>query len=207
MSEPRAQVLTVGHSNHTLDVFLALLRQHGVTAVADVRSAPYSRFAPQFNRDCLEGNLRTNGITYVFLGRELGARSEDPSCYENGRVQYERLAQTDIFRSGIERVVRGTLEYRIALMCAEKDPLNCHRCILVAPALDARDVDVQHILPDGRLESHRDAMERLLDVTGMHHEDLYRTNKQLIQDALSRQEERIAYRDDGSAEEPGQETP
>lgn len=207
MSSAGVTVLTVGHSNHTVEAFLALLRQHSVTALADVRSAPYSRFAPQFNRDTLERSLSAIGIRYVYLGRELGARSDDPACYEDGRVQYQRLAQTDSFHRGIERVLRGASEFRIALMCAEKDPLNCHRCILVARALDDLGVDVQHILLDGRLESHRDAMERLLDVTGMHHEDLYRTNKELIQEALSRQEERIAYRDDGSAEEPGQEAP
>lgn len=207
MSDQRDQVLTIGHSNHTLEVFLALLRQHGVTALADVRSAPYSRFAPQFNKDDLERSLKTNGITYVYLGRELGARSDDPACYEDGRVQYQRLAQTDAFHSGIERVLRGASKFRFALMCAEKDPLNCHRCILVARALDGLGVDVQHILPDGRLESHGDAMLRLLDVVGLPREHLFQSTDELIQHALSRQEERIAYKDDGLAAEPGQEIP
>jgi uncharacterized protein (DUF488 family) len=90
----RIEVLTIGHSTHPIETFLGLLHQHGVTAVADVRSAPYSRFNPQFNKDALEHDLKEHGIRYVFLGRELGARSDDPSCYDKGRVQYGRLART-----------------------------------------------------------------------------------------------------------------
>ena len=205
MSSARVTILTVGHSNHTLEEFLALLQQHGVTALADVRSAPYSRFAPQFNRDTLERSLSAIGIRYVYLGRELGARSDDPACYENGRVQYERLAQTDAFHRGIERIVRGASEYRIALMCAEKDPLNCHRCILVARALDGIGVEVQHILPEGHLEPHHSAMERLLQVVGLPHEDLFRSTEELIQLALARQEERIAYVDEEPPQDADQE--
>ena len=100
-------VLTVGHSNHPLETFLALLRQHGVTVVADVRSAPYSRFNPQFNRKALEGSLETIGMEYVFLGRALGGRPDDPSCYEDGRVRYDRLARTPLFREGLEQVAEA----------------------------------------------------------------------------------------------------
>jgi len=189
-------VLTIGHSNHPVKAFVALLRQHGVTALADVRSAPYSRFAPQFNREALERSLKAHSIKYVFLGRELGARPDDRSCYENGRVQYARLARTDLFHSGLERVVRGANHYRIALMCAEKEPLECHRALLVARALDEVGVSVEHILPDGRLESHGDAMLRLLEVVGLPREDLFRSRRELITLALAQQEERVAYVDE-----------
>jgi uncharacterized protein (DUF488 family) len=189
-------VLTIGHSNHPLNAFVVLLQQHGVTAMADVRSAPYSRFAPQFNREALERSLKAHHIKYVFLGRELGARSDDRSCYENGRVQYARLARTDLFRSGIERVIRGANHYRIALMCAEKEPLACHRTLLVARALDELGVAVSHILADGRLESHDDAMLRLLDVVGLPHEDLFRSRQELIAQAIAKQEEQVAYIDE-----------
>ena len=193
MSATMHPVLTIGHSTHSLEAFVALLRQHGVTALADVRSAPYSRLNPQFNREALEQSLIAHGIKYVFLGRELGARSNDRTCYENGRVQYARLARTDLFRSGIERVIRGANEYRIALMCAEKEPLECHRTLLVARALAELGIAVQHILADGRLESQEATMERLLDVVGLPRQDLFRSRDELIAEALIRQEERVAY--------------
>jgi uncharacterized protein (DUF488 family) len=201
MSQDRQLVFTIGHSTHSLEAFVALLKQHGVTALADVRSAPFSRFNPQFKKDALERSLKAEGIKYVFLGRELGARSDDRSCYENGRVQYARLARTDLFHEGIERVIRGSEEHRIALVCAEKEPLECHRTLLVARALDERGIKVAHILGDGRLEAHRDAMERLLDVTGLPREDLFRSREELIAQALERQEEKVAYVDERLAAE------
>lgn len=201
MSEQQAVILTIGHSTHSLEAFVALLRRHGVTVLADVRSAPFSRFNPQFNKDALGRDLKPCGIKYVFLGRELGARSDDRSCYENARVKYARLARTDRFRQGIERVLRGTQAHRIALMCAEREPLECHRTLLVARALDEQGISVAHILGNGVLESHRDAMERLLDVTGLPHEDLFRSREQLISEALARQEEKVAYVDEKLAAE------
>lgn len=198
-------VFTIGHSTHLFETFVGLLQQHGVTALADVRSEPYSRFNPQFNRAALEQRLTAYGIKYVFLGRELGARSDDQSCYDNGRVQYTRLAQSSLFVSGLERVVNGTKKYHIALMCAEKDPLECHRTLLVARALADRGIAVQHILADGRLESHEAAMERLLDLVGLNQPELFRSNEELIADALTRQEQRVAYASDELASHAAQD--
>src|SRR5205809_4677843 len=105
-------VLTIGHSKHTLERLIELLRGHGVTAVADVRSEPYSRFNPEFNREFLERMMMENEVAYVFLGRELGARSKDPTVYEQGRVQYRKLAQTNLFRAGLQRVINGAQSHR-----------------------------------------------------------------------------------------------
>ena len=207
MSAARHPVLTIGHSTHSLEAFVALLRQHSVTALADVRSAPFSRFNPQFNKEALERGLKAHGIEYLFLGRELGARSDDRSCYENGRVQYARLARTELFRKGIERVARGVNDYSVALMCAEKEPLECHRALLVARALAERGVVVEHILADGRLESHEATMERLLDVVGLPHQDLFRSRDELIAKALVRQEERVAYVAEKLTTNPAREMP
>ncbi|MXW29708.1 MAG: DUF488 domain-containing protein [Chloroflexi bacterium] len=163
-------VFTVGHSNHPLEVFISLLCQHGIAEVADVRSSPYTRspYTAHFGRDAFEGLLGEHGIRYVYMGAELGGRPADRSCYDtSGRVLYERLAQTDDFLFGVQNLLRDADQYRIALMCSEKEPLDCHRTLLVAHALTTEyGVDgnsVQHILADGRLESHRDAMQRLLD--------------------------------------------
>lgn len=156
------QVLTVGHSNHAPEAFLALLTRHGVTALADVRSAPYSRFNPQFNRNALSASLAGNGIAYVWLGRELGGRPDDPACYEDGTVRYDLLARTPLYREGIGRVLRGAAEHRLALMCAEKDPLHCHRTLLVSRSLEELGLEIAHILADGALEPHESVMDRLL---------------------------------------------
>jgi uncharacterized protein (DUF488 family) len=195
MSERLHPVFTVGHSTHSAEAFLNLLAMHGVTAVADVRSAPLSRFNPQFNKKALEHSLKTHGLRYVFLGRELGGRPDDRSCYENGRVLYSRLRQTALFGSGLERIMRGAKEHNIALMCAEKEPLECHRALLVARALDELGVAIFHILVDGRLESHGEAMNRLVDLAGLGHDELFASRQQLIERALAAQEGRIAYVD------------
>lgn len=113
-SSPR--ISTVGHSNHPTTRFLELLQQHGVTTIADVRSAPYSRFAPQFSKAPFREALRNEGIKHVYLGRELGARTSDPSCYEDGRVRYDRLARTDCFRVGIDRLMHGSDVETVAIL-------------------------------------------------------------------------------------------
>jgi len=136
--------LTIGHSTHKIDYFVGLLRLNGVTAVADVRSVPASRHSPQFNRDPLKRSLASAEIKYVFLGRELGARSNDPNCYEAGKVQYDRLAKTELFQNGIERLLQGAAKETIAVACAERDPLDCHRTLLVTTQLVTRGATWTH---------------------------------------------------------------
>jgi uncharacterized protein (DUF488 family) len=186
-------VFTIGHSTHRLTDFQALLRRHNVTAICDVRSTPFSRTNPQFNRENLKTSLPTVGMVYVFLGAELGARSTDPECYVDGKVQYERLARTELFRKGIDRIRDGIREHRIALMCAEKDPLQCHRTILVARHLDEAGIGVEHIRENGRLESHDEALSRLISVLKLSTDDMFRSRRELIEDAYRAQGERIAF--------------
>ena len=205
MNDVLGAVLTIGHSTHAFEVFTGLLRRHRVSAVADVRSTPYSRFNPQFNREPLTEALEAAGIRYVFLGRELGGRSDDPACYEDGRIRYERVAATESFKSGLARVVQGTAKHRIALMCAEKEPLHCHRTLLVARALDAQGVDVAHIHADGPLEPHGEAMDRLLDIHKLSREgDLSGTREELIDTAIAHQAQRVAHTDDNLAPRPSE---
>lgn len=186
-------IYTIGHSKHPIERFTALVQQHGIEALADVRSTPYSRFNPQFNREKLQAALAGLGIRYVFLGEELGARSKDPACYEDGRVSYAKLAASQLFRAGIDRLLTGMREHRIALMCAEREPLDCHRTILVARELEKAGVPVTHILQDGSLEPHRHALERLaadLEIVGT---DLFRSPDELLEEAYEKQGARIAY--------------
>jgi uncharacterized protein (DUF488 family) len=158
-----------------------------------VRSTPYSRRNPQFNSKPLAAALEAKAIAYVSLGKELGARSEDPACYEAGRVQYRRLAQTDLFSQGIERVLAGAQRYRVALMCAEKEPLDCHRTLLVSRALEAHGASITHILADGSVESNHDTMLRLVKKTRLAKDDLFADRAQLIDEACAIHEQKIAY--------------
>lgn len=192
MSEP---VFTIGHSTHQVEKLIDILHFHQVSAVADVRSQPYSRMNPQFNREGLQAALKAAGISYVFMGRELGARTDDRSCYIGGKVQYDLLAQTQLFQGGLDRVSRGSEKHRIALMCAEKDPLTCHRTILVCKHLITRGHDVQHILDRGRLESHGAAIARLLLELGMAERDLFKSQQDLEREAYARRGDQIAYID------------
>lgn len=187
-------VFTIGHSTHPQEHFLGLLRQHRITALCDVRSKPYSRMNPQFNREELKEALLAQGIEYRFLGKELGARSDDPTCYENGKVQYDRVAETELFKYGLKRVLRGMREdFRIALMCAEKEPLECHRAILVARHLVALRVTIEHILADGSLENHDATLTRLARMINLREPDLVHSHEELLADAYRKQGERIAY--------------
>lgn len=195
MSLTQYPVFTIGHSNHAPDAFVKLLVRHAVDAVADVRSAPYSRYTPDFNHDALAGLLDDIGIGYMFLGGELGGRPTDRSCYDaDGRVLYDRVAETDGFDDGIRRIIRNADDRRIALMCSEKEPLECHRTLLVARSLAQRGVALAHILADGRLESYDDAMSRLLDIFKLPQQgDMFRARDDVIAEALRRQSQRVAY--------------
>jgi uncharacterized protein (DUF488 family) len=187
------EVLTIGHSNHPIDEFLELLHSHDVTAVADVRSAPYSQYQPQFNREALAAELKRRGIAYSFMGKELGGRPADRACYQNGRVQYDRVAATASFRSGLDRIQAEAKIHRIILLCAEREPLECHRTLLVAPELEKTGISVVHVLAGGETETHSDAMSRLLEICRLPEEDLFRSRAEMIEEARYIQQERVAF--------------
>jgi uncharacterized protein (DUF488 family) len=200
----RGMIFTIGHSNHPIERFIALLTQHRVEVLADVRSTPASRFNPQYNRKALETSLAANAIRYEFLGAELGARTEDPACYENERVSYRRLAGTEAFRRGLTRVLTLSQRCRVALMCAEYEPLDCHRTILVGRELTRAGVPFVHILRDGALETSEQADARLVDRTGLSTRDLFAIPdadiaRGLIDQAYELQSARIAYARPGAA--------
>ena len=198
MTAPQYSLFTIGHSNHSPEAFTELLLRHDIDEVVDVRSSPYSRYTSQFNQDVLTGILSRAGeagIDYVFLGAELGGRPADRSCYDaEGRVLYERLADTDLFDDGIRRITRAADDRRVALMCSEKEPLDCHRALLIARTLTERGAAVEHILADGSLENHEEAIDRLIDVFKLPpHGDMFRSRDDVIAEALLRQAKKVAY--------------
>lgn len=186
-------VFTVGHSTYPIEQFLALLKSHQVEAIADVRSSPYSKFNPQFNRENLKETLKASGIAYVFLGKELGARRAEPECYQDKRVIYDLVAKTPTFENGITRIVNGASKMRIALMCAEKDPLMCHRTILVARNLRPRVGDIHHIIDERKIETYAAAETRLLENYNLHSDDMFASTEELINQAYKKRGEEIAY--------------
>ena len=188
------EVFTVGHSNRSELDLVELLRRHEIDTVVDVRSTPYSEWSPQFNRPAIAATLKGHGIAYSYLGDELGVRSDDPSCYEGGRVVYARLAGTEQFRQGLRRVVKGAGLHRLALMCSEQDPIGCHRSVLLGPELERLGVGVSHILhPDGELESQQALVGRLLELHDLGQPDMFLNDEQRLAAALAKQERRIAY--------------
>lgn len=153
-------LLTVGHSNLAADQFLMLLRAHDVTTVVDIRSVPFSRRYPWFSGRTLGERLQSKGIAYLMLGDLLGGRPVDPTLYRDGVADYEAMAATADFKMGIDQLMQ--LAGRPVLLCAEREPLDCHRCLLVARALAGRGHKTGHILSDGRIETHAATEARLL---------------------------------------------
>ena len=185
-------LFTIGHSTQTWEQFLARLVQHRIEAIGDVRSSPYSARFPQFNREILDRALRSANIRYVFLGDELGARRVERECYVEGVARYDRITRTPAFSVGVKRVQAGVARFRLALLCAEKDPLECHRTILVCRQF-RHDLDIRHILSDGGIETHEDAENRLLTEEKLPGDDLFTSREELIARAYDRRGGKIAY--------------
>lgn len=176
-----------------MEMFIELLRKYAVTALADVRSHPYSRYNPQFNREILKAYLKERGLEYVFLGAELGARSDDPTCFRAGQVQFDLVAKTAPFQEGLRRLQKGMKTHRICLMCAEKDPLFCHRAILVCRHLRAPQVQINHIMDDGTIERHQEAERRLMEMLRVPEATLFTTFDQQVERAYDLQGRKIAH--------------
>jgi uncharacterized protein (DUF488 family) len=147
------RLFTVGHSNQPVEAFIDLLREHEIGVVVDVRSSPYSKYVPHFNKEEIQQALENAGIKYLFLGRELGGRPEGSEFYdEENYVLYHRLAESPLFLAGVERLEKGLRQYRVAIMCSEEDPGVCHRQLLVGRVMRQRGVQVEHIRGDGTIE-------------------------------------------------------
>jgi len=200
-------IFTIGHSNLELAEFLAVLAQNSVQIVCDVRSRPGSYRNPQFNRECLETELASANIRYEFLGESLGGRPSDPRAYhEDGHVDYASRRQAPDFAQGVDRAVSLSRDRVAALMCAEEDPLHCHRFLMICPALLERGVTPVHIRRGGALESQREAEDRLLgqnELLGFTSGSLFAFERgAALEEALRRQTLEYAFRSSyGQAED------
>ena len=185
-------IWTIGHSNHSARRFIDLLQGAGIDCVADVRSTPFSRRNPQFSQKALTASLKDAGIEYWFLGDALGARPKDPGCYEAGKASYARIAAMPEFQEAIHALIDESHAKRIALMCAEKEPLDCHRTILVGRALVLRDTELAHIHADGRVEPQAQLEERLLHLA-KEHVDLLSSRDAALARAYDKRGQQMAF--------------
>ncbi len=146
------EILTIGHSNHDIFAFLDILKKHGVQVLVDVRSDPYSRYSPQFNKNDIERQVTAAGIEYRYSGNYIGGKPKDPSLYTPaGKPDYDRLAATDKFQAELRAIVELAGAKRLVIMCSEADPMGCHRERIIAQVLRSWGVTVRHIMPDGAI--------------------------------------------------------
>lgn len=190
---------TIGYSSFQLRDFIKILMKEEVNALADVRSRPYSKTFPDYNMNNLKMSLKPYHIAYVPMCDQLGAQPKNPSVYTDGHVDFNKFAKSDTFLEGCERLKNGLTNYTICIMCAEKDPLTCHRAILVAHNMKSLypKINIYHIQPK-IIESHSDMEFRLLAVTGNQQNSLMGENP--LENAYAKQARKIAYTPQVSAE-------
>jgi len=187
-------LFSIGHSNIAAERFLALLRDVGVDTIADVRSTPFSRRFPWFSGKTLAATLTQHGMTYLAYGDALGGRPRDAALYRDGVADYEAMARQPHFQAGLDRLLTDATRLRVCLMCAEREPLDCHRCLLVARSLAERGLTIGHILHDGTVEPHAATEQRLLALTGAS-DDLFVTGQdERLAAAYRRRARAVAYR-------------
>lgn len=196
------EVFSIGHSNHLIEVFVALLQGNEISAIADIRSVPTSKYAEHFNSAELASELHKNKIEYVYLGAELGGRPSAVDLFTDGIADYEKMAKASKFRKGIDRVIKGADRYRIALMCSERDPMDCHRFLLVARVLAEHGLIVKHILPGGGVLSQADMEEHLLSWAGAGENDFFLSRAERLNLAYRKRSTRVAYAEMHPAEGP-----
>lgn len=188
-----SQLFTVGCSTHSIENFLKLLKIHKVNSVVDVRSVPFSAYTNQFNKDNISAFCMRNSIFYMHMGREFGAQREEKDLYSHDNkgyyVDFSKVANASVFLSGIDRILNGLRKgYNIALMCTEKDPIDCHRAILVARNFAIRNTDVKHILFDGSLLNQNELNDRLVK--------LYNSKQDIEMDLFHNDNSKVGEKDD-----------
>lgn len=187
------ELYTVGHSTRSIDEFIALLEAWKITGLADVRSSPWSRFNPQFNRDRIKDSLKSAQIQYRFFGKQLGGRPDDPKMFRGGVADYEAMAESAEFRAGLELAIAGAKKHRLALMCSEHDPIECHRCLLVGRALSELGHSIYHITSSSDMQSQPEIETKILKLTGHNQHDFLRQKEPSLALAYREWSGRVAY--------------
>lgn len=194
-------IYTIGHTNHSVEYFIKLLQSHKINCIVDVRSTPLSKYTPQFNKDTIKKMLKINGIYYIHMGKEFGARRENLSLYtSDGYLDFEKARKDDEFLKGINRIKNGCNNgFVISLMCTEKDAFDCHRGIMVSKGLKDNGFNIKHILPDNTIETQEKLEERLVNkYFSQISFDLYlngnMTQQEMIEEGYRKRNKEIGYR-------------
>jgi uncharacterized protein (DUF488 family) len=190
------KLYTIGYSKYSLESFVNTLAKYGINAIADVRSTPFSRFKSEFNKDCFSEYLNKQGIKYVFLGKECGARFGDRNCYIDGKADYKLIAQHEVFQKGLKRIREGLKKFNVALMCAENDPIYCHRMILICRSLKQFNTPIYHIFNIDKIESQYKAEIRLLKLFNLDQLKLFDSKNDQLMRAYDKQGDKIAFKED-----------
>ena len=155
-------IYTIGYGSRSIAEFIEVLHQHEIAYLIDVRSAPYSRYKPEFSKAALVKELEQRGIRYVFMGDTLGGRPDDETCYINGRLDYEKVKEREYYQRGIERLQAAfSQQHSVVLMCSEGKPEKCHRCKLIGATLITQDIPVIHIDENDEQVTQAEVIERL----------------------------------------------
>jgi uncharacterized protein (DUF488 family) len=185
---------TIGYAAFSnIEAFIKALKINNIEVIADVRSIPKSSYMPEFSKDYLQKRLKDNNIKYVFLGDNCGARIDDPTCYVNGQVSYAKIKETTVFKHGLERILNGLNKYEISLLCAEKDPIFCHRDILVCRNLKPYGINIQHIISEKIVELNLWTENRLLKQFKLDIDDFFMSYEDRLNLAYDKQENKIAF--------------
>ena len=187
----------IGYSSYTVDSFIDTLEKYLIQAVVDVRSVPFSKFRPEFNLINIKSILMKNSTYYIPLGDKCGARSTNNKYYINGKVNFKLLSEDKDFKDGLKRIMNSLLKYNIVLMCAEKDPIQCHRTILICRQIKSYNINIHHILADGVLEEHSESELRLLKLFKLDQMHLFMKASDMLEKAYDQQSEKIAYAESG----------
>ena len=193
LDKARLQIYSIGHSTMTELELVEKLKKFSIDVVADVRSSPFSRRLPHFNKLAIKASLREHNIDYVFLGKELGGRPSNTSDFSGGVANYERMSQRQDFIEGLKRLKKGAQKFRVVMMCSEQNPLECHRCLLVGKSLSDDECDVLHILKNESILNQNQIEDRLLEMHSSLHDDLFLPRDDRLRAAYREQNERVAY--------------
>jgi len=158
----KGKILSIGYSNRPWEEFEKLLTTYQIQYLIDVRSRPYSKYNPDFNRDSLELHFKSHRVRYVFMGDQLGGLPEDPLCFTDGKVDYDKCKIKESFIAGINRLVTAyEKDLQVVLMCSEGKPQDCHRTKLLGEMLRDRNIEMQHIDENGQLMSQTEVLSKI----------------------------------------------
>lgn len=192
-------IYTIGYTAFSINEFIAVIKHYGINCVIDVRSSPFSNYYIDFNKDVLKNTLKKQNILYRNYALEFGARQSNLVFYSNDIVDFDKYIQSEQFLNGVFKIKKGIeMGYTFVLMCAEKDPINCHRSIMLGKGFSNNNFTVKHIISKTELESQKDIEERLLN---LYYKDRFQitffneelSEEKLIVEAYKKQNIAIGY--------------